>query len=82
MDRFLVTRDRDFGSLVFVHAAGTGVIYLRMPPAQQEEVHDQLNRVLFTYSEAGLKMAFTVVERSGFRYRRVAGQTELGEDLA
>lgn len=32
-NRILVTRDRDFGNLVFVHNLGAGVIYLRMLPA-------------------------------------------------
>jgi len=33
--RILVTRDRDFGSLVFVKALGTGVLYLRILPSTQ-----------------------------------------------
>lgn len=80
MDRIFVTRDRDFGSLVFVHSAGTGVIYLRVLPSRQDEVHNQLNRVLLTYSEAGLKSAFTVIERNGHRYRRVIKPTATNED--
>ncbi|MFB2972824.1 DUF5615 family PIN-like protein [Aerosakkonema sp. BLCC-F183] len=31
-NRILVTRDRDYGNLVFVRAIGTGVIYLRVLP--------------------------------------------------
>ncbi len=31
--RILVTRDRDFGGLVFVQGAGKGVIYLRILPS-------------------------------------------------
>jgi len=30
LDRILVTRDRDFGGLVFVSGKGAGIIYLRM----------------------------------------------------
>ena len=28
--RIFITRDRDYGNLVFVHGAGSGVIYLRV----------------------------------------------------
>lgn len=44
--RVLVTRDRDFGSLVFVHGQGTGVIYLRILPSTRDPVHAELQRVL------------------------------------
>ena len=32
-ERILVTRDRDFGNLVFVRALGSGVLYLRILPS-------------------------------------------------
>ena len=32
-DRVFVTRDRDFGGLVFVGSLGAGVIYLRLLPS-------------------------------------------------
>lgn len=41
-DRILMTRDRDFGTLVFLNEIGAGVIYLRMLPATQEAVHRAL----------------------------------------
>src|SRR5437870_4848661 len=44
--RLLVTRDRDFGGLVFVEGAGPGVIYLRILPSPQNVVHAELERVL------------------------------------
>ena len=34
----LVTRDRDFGALVFVNKLGSGVIYLRILPSTQHAV--------------------------------------------
>jgi predicted nuclease of predicted toxin-antitoxin system len=34
-ERILVTRDRDYGNLVFVKGLGTGVLYLRMLPSTQ-----------------------------------------------
>ncbi len=38
-NRIFVTRDRDFGHLVFVRELGTGVIYLRVLPSTQKAVH-------------------------------------------
>ncbi len=52
--RILVTRDRDFGSLTFTQSAGAGVIYLRIEPTQVAHVHDELQRVLGLYEQAGL----------------------------
>ena len=37
--RIMVTRDRDFGRLVFVNSLYHGVIYLRMLPSNIETVH-------------------------------------------
>ena len=37
--RIFVTRDRDFGGLVFVQGSGPGVIYLRILPTTQASVH-------------------------------------------
>jgi predicted nuclease of predicted toxin-antitoxin system len=70
-DRILVTRDRDFGALVFVNALGAGVLYLRMLPSTQDSVHNELARVLQSYSEEEMKKAFVVVEADGHRFRRL-----------
>src|SRR5437899_5609959 len=43
--RIFVTRDRDFGGLVFYSGAGAGVIYLRMLPSTVQAVHRELSRV-------------------------------------
>src|SRR5260370_4420659 len=59
--RILVTRDRDFGGLVFVQGGGPGVIYLRMTPTNQNAVHGELGRVLALYSEPELQCSFVVV---------------------
>lgn len=72
-DRFLVTRDRDFGRLVFVSRAGSGVLYLRLNPTNLSAIHKELKRVLETYSESELKEAFVVVEMGRHRFRNVAG---------
>lgn len=69
--RIFMTRDRDFGSLVFVKAMGAGVIYLRILPSTQNAVHNELERVLKTYSEEDLRKAFVVIEPDGHRFRRL-----------
>jgi predicted nuclease of predicted toxin-antitoxin system len=70
-DRVRVTRDRDFGNLVFVQALGAGVLYLRILPSTQNAVHAELERVLSTYTEEELTRAFVVVEAGGHRIRRL-----------
>lgn len=67
----LVTRDRDYGNLVFVRAVGTGVIYLQILPITVNTVHDELARVLQRYSENELAGAFVVVEPHGYRFRKL-----------
>lgn len=69
--RILVTRDRDYGNLVFVRAIGAGVIYLRVLPSTTNAVHTELARILQTYSEVELTGAFVVVEPDGHRLRKL-----------
>jgi predicted nuclease of predicted toxin-antitoxin system len=68
--RIFVTRDRDFGGLVFVRALGMGVIYLRILPSTQDSVHQEIERVLRTYTESDLMNAFVVIEPGRHRFRR------------
>jgi predicted nuclease of predicted toxin-antitoxin system len=68
--RIFVTRDRDFGGLVFVQGSGPGVIYLRILPATQTSVHAELERVLTLYTEQELQASFVVVEPGRHRIRR------------
>lgn len=70
-DRIFVTRDRDFGNLVFVSGLKTGVIYLRMLPSTIRAVHTELESVLNSYSEEQLKNAFIVVEPARHRFRKI-----------
>ncbi|MBI2836021.1 MAG: DUF5615 family PIN-like protein [Acidobacteria bacterium] len=65
----LVTRDRDYGYLVFVEAVQWGVIYLRIAPATVEAVHTELERLLREQPFDRLKRAFTVVEPGRYRIR-------------
>jgi predicted nuclease of predicted toxin-antitoxin system len=69
--RIFVTRDRDYGNLVFVYGVGKGVIYLRILPSDIEEVHAELKTVLETYSEEELAKSFVVVEKGRHRIRKV-----------
>ena len=69
--RILVTRDRDFGSLVFLKSLTVGVIYLRTLPSTLSEVHQELMMVLGTYPEDSLREAFVVIEPRRHRFRRL-----------
>ena len=70
--RVFVTRDRDFGWLVFARLLGGGVLYLRVLPATLQAVHAELGRVLTLYQEEDLKDAFVVVEPGRHRVRRAS----------
>ncbi|MFO0927203.1 MAG: DUF5615 family PIN-like protein [Gemmataceae bacterium] len=70
--RLFVTRDRDYGGLVFLQALGTGVLYLRVLPSTLQAVHAELSRVLGLYAEVELQGAFVVVEPGRHRIRRAA----------
>jgi predicted nuclease of predicted toxin-antitoxin system len=70
--RLFVTRDRDFGGLVFVESAGKGVIYLRILPATVHACHSELEKVLRSYSEEELRNAFVVIEPGRHRLRRLS----------
>lgn len=68
-NRLLLTRDRDFGRLVFAEGQPAGVPYLRITPSTQQIVHEELQHVLDTHSYDGLRSAFTVVEPGQHRIR-------------
>ncbi len=70
--RIFVTRDRDFGGLVFVSGSKAGVIYLRLLPSTLHAVHDELERVINLYTEDELKKAFVVVEPGRHRFRKIS----------
>ena len=72
-NRILITRDRDYGGLVFTRDVVSGVLYLRMLPSTQQAVHEELNRVVDGYSEEELSRAFVVVEPGRHRFRRLGG---------
>ncbi len=71
LNRIFVTRDRDYGNLVFVKEIRAGVLYLRILPSSINFVHAELERVLNLYEEQELKSAFVVVEAGKHRFRRI-----------
>lgn len=70
-DRLFITRDRDFGGLVFVQGEGPGVIYLRALPSTLNAVHAELANVLTAYPAPELAESFVVVEPGRRRIRKV-----------
>jgi predicted nuclease of predicted toxin-antitoxin system len=71
-NRLLITRDKGFGGLVFLHKElSTGVILLRMTPVSAEEVHHELHRLLEEHAEDELRNVFCVVEPHRHRIRRL-----------
>lgn len=71
LGRVFVTRDRDYGNLVFIRQMKIGVIYLRILPTNSGAVHSELDRVLNLYDESELTSAFVVVEAGRHRFRRI-----------
>ena len=71
--RILVSRDRDFGGLVFASQSGSasGVIYVRALPSTQDSVHAELKRVLEHHTEEELLGAFVVVGPGRHRIRKL-----------
>lgn len=71
LNRIFVTRDRDYGNLVFVKQIRSGVLYLRILPADINSVHAELERVLNLYDDEELKSAFVVIEAGRHRFRKI-----------
>lgn len=71
LGRIFVTRDRDYGNLVFVREIHCGVLYLRILPSTMMEVHRELERILRLYDERKLMSAFLVVESGRHRFRKI-----------
>lgn len=71
-DRILITRDKDFGALVFLNEqACTGVVLLRMSPSNIEETHHELKRFLDEHKTDELQHAFCVIEPGRHRIRHL-----------
>lgn len=71
--RVLITRDKDFGELLFLKKKGTaGVILLRGDFKSIERVHDELLRLLQEQKEDVLKHSLAVVEPKRYRIRHLS----------
>jgi predicted nuclease of predicted toxin-antitoxin system len=70
--RILVTRDRDFGGLVFLIGSRSGVLYLRISPSTMRAVHEELAMVLASHTEEELQHAFVVIEPGRHRFRKLS----------
>jgi len=79
-NRIFVTRDRDFGALVFVQSSGAGVLYLRTKPSTESAIHVELQRVLTLYREEELRAAFVVIEPGRHRIRTLRSGTATPEN--
>jgi len=72
LDRLFLSRDKDFGALVFLHAtASWGVIFLRVSPTTVEAVHREIERLLQDHTEEELKHLYCVVEPHCYRIRHL-----------
>jgi predicted nuclease of predicted toxin-antitoxin system len=70
--RIFVTRDRDFGGLVFLMGSRPGVLYLRISPSTVRVVHEELAKVLVGHTEEELQHAFVVLEPGRHRFRKLS----------
>ncbi len=73
LERIFVTRDKDFGNLVFVKGFKAGVVLLRIDPSNMEKVHRILEVVLDALEESEVRSSFIVVGPSGYRVRKLSG---------
>lgn len=72
LKRVLITRDKDFGTLLFLREKPKqGVIRLAINPTTIGAVHKELGSVLVHHEPEELKKAFCVVEPSRHRIRRL-----------
>jgi predicted nuclease of predicted toxin-antitoxin system len=73
----LVTRDNDYGALVFLkNKKHHGVVFLKIEPRYVDLVHKELNQVFKEHSEQELKISFIVVEPGRHRIRKL--NSEIG----
>ena len=71
-DRRFITRDKDFGALVFLqNELSTGVILLQIKPNTIADVHLELKRLFLEHNEDELRRSFCVVEPHRHRIRRL-----------
>lgn len=67
----MLTRDKDFGALIFLRQfENQGVILLRCDPATIGAVHAELERVLRAHKGMNFRDCFVVIEPNRHRIRR------------
>ncbi len=72
LSRILITRDKDFGSLVFLSQLPTcGVIFLRIKPNSLSAVHKTLLCFLSDYSQPKNSPHFVTIEEDKYRIRNI-----------
>lgn len=72
MNRLFLTRDKDFGALVFLKTKpSAGVILMRLSPTSLVEGHKELKRVFEEHKEEELREFFCVVEPDRHRIRHL-----------
>jgi predicted nuclease of predicted toxin-antitoxin system len=71
LGRIFVTRDSDFGRLVFADGEYAGIIFLRMSPTNQPHIHAVLSTVLQNHLANELLRAFVTIDNNGYRLRSV-----------
>ncbi len=69
-DFILITRDKDFGALVFLKQMEThGVMLLRCDPLTIDDAHKEFEKFLRTHKDMSLKNCFVVIEPNRHRIR-------------
>jgi len=72
INRIFVTRDKDFGALVFLkNKISCGVILLRSAPEDIEKTHTVLKTLFKEYEEKELQNLFCVIEPNKYRIRHL-----------
>ena len=73
LSRILVSRDKDFGSLVFLDKElSGGIIFLRINPSEIKDVHSVLKILLEHYQEDDLRYSFCTITSKGYRIRKLS----------
>ncbi len=62
MNRIFITRDKDFGALVFLEkTSSSGVILLRGKPTSINKIHKELERIFRAYPETEFLLSYKIV---------------------
>ena len=72
LDRIFITRDKDFGSLVFLEKElSCGVILLRGKSSEIKSLHNELRIIFKNHTDEELKKNYCVVEPGRYRIRKL-----------